>query len=144
MERSIMTWQNKLFSFQGRITRLDYWIYHLGIIFGVAGVAFVVALLGSVFGASDPADAAVVAAIVAGLICLWPLWAISVKRCHDRDKSGWWVLGWSIGGAIPYLGFLISIWSLVELGFLDGTQGSNRYGTSPKGIGDTQVSDVFS
>jgi len=139
-----MTWQYKLFSFEGRITRLDYWLYHLGIVFGVFLIALIAGLVGTAMSGHDGENPALVVGGVALVICLWPLWAVSVKRCHDREKSGWWVLGWTVGGAIPYIGFLISLWSLVELGFLDGTQGPNEYGPSPKGIGNSQLSDVFS
>ena len=71
-----------------------------------------------------------------------------VKRLHDRDKSGWWILLFyltpSVLGSIantseqPLVGFVfgvgsfvISIWALVELGFLRGTVGPNRYGPDP-------------
>jgi uncharacterized membrane protein YhaH (DUF805 family) len=74
--------------------------------------------------------------------------AVGVKRLHDRDKSGWWVLLFllapSVLGSIantseqPLVGFVlglasfvISIWALVELGFLRGTVGPNRYGPDP-------------
>ena len=74
--------------------------------------------------------------------------AVGVKRLHDRDKSGWWILLFylapSVLGSIantseqPLVGFVlgvgsfvISIWALVELGFLRGTVGPNRYGPDP-------------
>ena len=63
------------------------------------------------------------------VVALWSGLAVQVKRWHDRDKNGVWVLI----NLIPIVG---SIWALVENGFLDGTQGPNRYGPSPKGIGD--------
>ena len=47
---------------------------------------------------------------------------IIVKRWHDRDKSGWWVLI----GLIPVIG---ACWTIIECGFLKGTEGSNRFGT---------------
>ncbi|MEI9964107.1 MAG: DUF805 domain-containing protein [Caulobacteraceae bacterium] len=68
---------------------------------------------------------------VVGLILLWPSLANGVKRCHDRDKSGWWMLL----TLIPLIGW---IWWLIELGFLDGTPGSNRFGPSPKGMGGSE------
>jgi len=49
---------------------------------------------------------------------------VQIKRWHDRDKSGWWVLI----NLIPILG---GFWSLVECGFLRGTQGPNRFGPDP-------------
>ena len=61
------------------------------------------------------------------LALLWPSLALQVKRWHDRDKSGWFVLV----NLIPFIGWL---WTLIECGFLDGTQGPNRFGPSPKGI----------
>src|SRR6476660_2683413 len=74
--------------------------------------------------------------------------AVGIKRLHDRDKSGWWILLFyvapSVLGSIantseqPLAGFVlgvasfaISIWGLVELGFLRGTVGPNRYGPDP-------------
>ena len=47
--------------------------------------------------------------------------AIQVKRWHDRNKSGWWVLI----GLIPLIG---GIWALIETGFLAGDDGENRFG----------------
>jgi len=55
------------------------------------------------------------------LIILIPAILIYIKRFHDRDKSGWWVLI----GLIPIIG---ALWLLIELGFLKGTDGPNRYG----------------
>jgi uncharacterized membrane protein YhaH (DUF805 family) len=64
--------------------------------------------------------------VVSGLFVLLALYtsiAVAVKRCHDRDRSGWFLLV----GIIP----LINLWVLVELGFMRGTVGSNRYGSDP-------------
>jgi uncharacterized membrane protein YhaH (DUF805 family) len=58
------------------------------------------------------------------LIIAWPLVAISIKRWHDRNKTGWWL----IITLIPVLG----IWNLVECGFLSGTPGPNKFGPNPK------------
>lgn len=55
------------------------------------------------------------------LIILIPSILIYIKRFHDRDKTGWWVLI----GLIPIIG---APWLLIELGFLKGTDGPNRYG----------------
>ncbi len=58
------------------------------------------------------------------LLIIWPALAISVKRWHDRDKSGWWVLI----GLVPLIG---GLWALIETGFLPGTEGDNQYGPDP-------------
>ena len=57
-----------------------------------------------------------------GLMCLvgYPLLAIHAKRWHDRNKSLWWQLI----SLIPIIG---PIWVSIELGFLKGTKGINRY-----------------
>ncbi len=50
----------------------------------------------------------------------WPGLAIQTKRWHDRNKSGWW----NLIILIPIVG---AIWTTIELGFLKGTPGENRY-----------------
>ena len=55
---------------------------------------------------------------------LWFTLAIGVKRLHDIDKSGWYLLIL----LIPIVNF---IWALYML-FADGTVGPNRFGADPK------------
>ena len=47
--------------------------------------------------------------------------ALTIKRLHDRNKSAWWFLL----AFVPVFG---ALWYLVEVGFLPGTQGANKYG----------------
>ena len=54
------------------------------------------------------------------LLTSYPALAINVKRCHDRGRSGWFLLL----SAIP----LIGLWVAVELYLLGGTAGTNQYG----------------
>jgi uncharacterized membrane protein YhaH (DUF805 family) len=58
---------------------------------------------------------------IVSVLLIWPGLAIQVKRWHDRNKSGWWVLI----QLIPLVG---AIWSFIELGFLKGSEGANKYG----------------
>lgn len=58
------------------------------------------------------------------LVLLWPYLCLHIKRCHDRDKSGWWCLLLFI----PLVGLF---WAIVDLGLLEGTPGDNRYGSDP-------------
>ncbi len=75
---------------------------------------------------------------------IWPSLAISVKRRHDRNKSGWWMLLWMVLSAIPYVGILASLWCLVESGFLaDGTQGPNQFRPRPRAFGGDLVAEAF-
>ena len=74
--------------------------------------------------------------------------SVSVKRLHDRNRSGWWILPFfvlpSLNGRLPDwlsdsifmaptdLAFLIlGIWGFVELGFLRGDRSSDRFGPDP-------------
>lgn len=54
------------------------------------------------------------------VLATWVNVAVTVKRYHDRGKSGCWFLI----VCVPYVG---SIWQLVECGFLAGTPGPNGY-----------------
>ncbi len=52
--------------------------------------------------------------------------AVSVKRCHDRGRSGWFMLA----NLIPLFG---SLWVLVELGVLPADEAGDRHGTETPG-----------
>jgi len=129
-----------LFSFEGRTRRLHFWI--------VAIILWVIsAVLNSIFGGGAAMSAAMMSrdpammtaalshslgvSSIIGLILLWPSLANNIKRCHDRDKSGWWLVAYFLA-SLTVIG---ALWPLIELGFLDGTPGPNKYGPSPKGIG---------
>lgn len=85
----------------------------------------------------DPANAALLLTLfcVSFILYLWATYAVTAKRWHDRDKSGWW----SLIGLIPFG----SIWMLVECGFLKGTDGPNRFGGHPQGIRPDELVTVF-
>lgn len=103
------------------------------------------------------------------LAFLWPTVALSVQRYQDRNRSAWPVLAyyvvlygvdyipasatsWITGldpallQVLPFVGpailFVLGLWFLITLGFMDGTQGPNRFGPSPKGVGDTPYPKV--
>lgn len=101
------------FSFEGRVSRRTWWLYGVAALLGL-GVAMVALLRIAGFGAG-------VAEAVTNLLLLWPALAVSVKRWHDRDRPGWWVLI----ALVPFVGWLVA---LVVNGFLPGTPGTNRYG----------------
>jgi uncharacterized membrane protein YhaH (DUF805 family) len=132
-----------LFGFSGRINRAKYWAA-LGIYFAIV-VIFVVS--GMVL--STVSEAALIALMIGAFIVYIPILissvAVGIKRLHDRDKNGWWLLifyllpgvlsaiGEAGGGAIVFTiaSFAISMWAIVELGALRGTAGTNRYGPDP-------------
>lgn len=108
---------DQLLKFDGRIRRMGWWI---------AGIAM--GLVSTVVENIRDSDTSWVITLVFGIIALI-IWIIgislSVRRWHDLNKSGWWILV----NVIPILGW---IYSLVMLGFMPGDQGSNQYGPPPK------------
>ena len=123
---------NLLFGFQGRVNRARFWYVHLTIL--LAEAAFLAAILIPALLANDPemlANSAVTINLVGALIFIplfWISMAVMVKRCHDRDRTGWFIFIM----LVPLIG---PIWLLIELGFLRGTHGPNRYGPDPLGFG---------
>ncbi len=94
-----MDWTTLLFSFKGRINRGKYWLAIL--IYIVAWIAFVAAAvmwlggfdtdrLFSMVGGALLLWLAAIVLITAGT---WSGIATGIKRLHDREKSGWWILG---------------------------------------------------
>jgi len=108
-----MPLQQILFSFKGRVPRKIYWLYG---VLGMLLFSMMVTVLLAIAGVQERS-----AEVVANLLIVWPAAAITVKRWHDRDKSGWWLLI----NLVPIVGV---IWSLIENGFLRGTEGTNRFG----------------
>jgi uncharacterized membrane protein YhaH (DUF805 family) len=127
-----MPLKDLLFSFNGRIRRSQYWLAAIGLNVGYLVVmGTILVAMAMILRMDAQNEPPAVFWIVYGLSLIPLFWcslAIAIKRWHDRDKSGVMVLI----VLIPIVG---PIWSLIECGFLDGTQGSNRYGPSPKGIG---------
>ncbi|HEY2708358.1 MAG TPA: DUF805 domain-containing protein [Caulobacteraceae bacterium] len=124
-----------LFGFHGRLRRLHYWLAAFGSSFALSTALIITfSVLSAVLGFSQGRTAQPVVISVLCLLALvylvlmfWIGLALQVKRWHDRDKSGVWVLI----GFVPLVG---PLWSLIECGFLDGTEGPNQFGPSPKGI----------
>jgi uncharacterized membrane protein YhaH (DUF805 family) len=180
-----MTLAQKLFSFTGRLNRKPYWIVGLILFALLLAVAFVSVLVSAHMmqaafesGGSleAPTQLTTLLIVGTGLLLTYPSTAIMVKRFHDRDKSGKWVLlllvpalgkmatdllgltgqeiplseynldgtesffeAWQkwmaaewrirpIEFAVGAYVFLVSVWFIIELGFLRGTIGPNRYG----------------
>ena len=113
-----LTPQQIFFSFEGRIARRTWWLYG---VLALLGLGVLLTVLLRVVGLS-----ARTTDIAVNLALLWPSLAIGIKRWHDRDKSGWWMLVY----LLPVLGWL---WGLVENGFLRGSVGANRFGDEVTG-----------
>ncbi len=100
--------------FSGRSTVKQFWT--------VIGINFLISILPTVVPFGGGALLALASAIFL-LIVLLPTLAVAVRRLHDTDKSGWFVLL----NFIPGIGFII----LCVLCSQPGTAGPNRYGSAP-------------
>lgn len=114
--------------FSGRSRRKEYWMFLLGVIIVAIVLAIIEAVLGldgMVGGLYGPLTLLLV------LVIFIPSLAVQVRRFHDQDKSGWFVL----------LGFIPLVGGLIVLVFmlLEGTRGPNQYGPDPKGGGNEEV-----
>jgi uncharacterized membrane protein YhaH (DUF805 family) len=98
---------------RGRVPRKIFWLY--GVLLPVALGAYAHSLVG-IAGIQG----LWIEGILNGLLW-WSALAVSAKRWHDRDKSGWWALV----QFIPVIGW---IWILIENGMRRGTVGPNRFG----------------
>lgn len=145
--------------FAGRSRRKEFWMFQLlniVLMAVLAGPFIVSAVTASAAAGTGPgSDEAIAEALLAGgmglsaigvilygiygLAALIPSIAVTVRRLHDRDMSGWWYLGLAVAGAIPVIGFAASI-ALFVLMVLPGTDGGNRFGPDPK---DPYGEDVF-
>ena len=120
-----------LFGVHGRVNRAKFWLVALGIF--VLEVIIFAVLAGTTAMSTDPQQAmanigpvAGIILFVFGVVALWISIAVAIKRYHDRNKSGWWVL-------IVFVPIIGGLWYLIECGFLRGTPGPNNYGPDPLG-----------
>ena len=130
--------------FSGRSRRLEYWMFQLLnvlVTFTVVAVAFLLegggpaggeTLFGLLFGGVG------IALLLFWLAAIIPGIAVTVRRLHDREMSGWWMVGFIVLSALPLIGILASIAYFVVMA-LPGTQGDNKYGADPKGANYAEV-----
>ncbi|MBR0778869.1 DUF805 domain-containing protein [Bradyrhizobium diazoefficiens] len=166
-----MDWTRYLFRFDGRICRGEFWF---GLVCLLCALTLTLLLVGAViftisdtrsfnldvddvFKVVDPAawrrlhtiGLPLLLSEIAGTgLLLWMYLAISVKRLHDRNKSGWWMMAFFVYPGlyqqfvdrlpdslwiIPFAAAagILPLWALIEIGFLRGTSGANRFGPDP-------------
>jgi len=139
-----------LFSFKGRLNRARYLVVELALL-----ALWVAALYGSSSLVSSPAALSWVVAIP----MIWINMATTAKRLHDRNRSGWWAIAVFVVNRLSYLYYglffglsfgvdisaaremllvmlavalsLLQTWIVIELFFVMGTDGANRFGPDP-------------
>jgi uncharacterized membrane protein YhaH (DUF805 family) len=117
--RSVLT---QYIGFTGRARRSEYWWWALFTVL----VGFAAAILDGVLGTTLGPDNSVtgVIGVIVNLALLLPTLAVAVRRLHDTDRSGWWLLI----GLVPIVGAIV----LLVFFVLDSTPGPNRFGANPK------------
>jgi uncharacterized membrane protein YhaH (DUF805 family) len=104
--------------FRGRAARSEYWFWVL-FVFLLQIVAWLIDM--TVFGFNTTGVNPI--SVIVALATFLPGLAVSVRRLHDIDRVGWWVLL----GLIPVIGWIVLIvWACMR-----GTVGTNRFGSDP-------------
>ena len=111
----------KFADFSGRAPRAEYWWFYLLIIIGYV----VATILDSMLGFGQAVGPYGVIMCLFALAMLIPSLAAAIRRLHDTDKSGWWLLI----GLVPLIGAIVLIVFFVT----QGTVGDNRFGADPYG-----------
>ena len=112
----------KYATFEGRARRKEYWTFAL-INFVVV---FVLSLIDMRLGTFSMEFGVGLLSGLYSLAVLIPIMAVTVRRLHDTNRSGWWFLI----AFVPIVGWLV----IVALACLDSQPGANRFGPNPKGV----------
>jgi uncharacterized membrane protein YhaH (DUF805 family) len=114
-----------LFGFSGRIGRGGWWFAQL------VGILIIGLLFAGALALHDPQKAVqnkdpafLILLLIALLLISTVNICSTVKRYHDRGKSGFWYF-------ISFVPFIGGIWQLIECGFCSGEEGDNQYGPPP-------------
>ena len=107
--------------FSGRSRRKEYWYF---VLFNII-VAIVLAGIDALLGTRSSSSSIGLLSGIYGLAIIIPSLAVTVRRLHDIDRSGWWIFI----NLIPLIGAIV----LLVFAVSEGTPGNNRYGPNPKG-----------
>lgn len=135
MEWMILPYR-RYFDFAGRSRRREYWMFVLFTVLVNVAIDAAFGTRTANYGADNFNVAVAVKGGIGGaisalfsLLSFIPSLAVSVRRLHDQDRSGWLLLL----VLVPFLGWF----ALLVLFCLEGTRGPNRYGSDPKGRVET-------
>ncbi|MEO7655021.1 MAG: DUF805 domain-containing protein [Sphingomicrobium sp.] len=109
----------KYADFSGRASRPEYWWFVLAQIVVLLVAMLLDSMLGTDFGDSGYGFIYMIAA----LALLLPAIAVGVRRLHDTDRSGWWLLI----ALVPLIGAIV----LIVFFASEGTSGDNQFGAPP-------------
>ncbi len=107
--------------FSGRAQRAEYWYFVLFNLIIQIALTVVVGVLGEAV-----ATIGSIALLIYGLAILLPAIGVTIRRLHDTNRSGWWLLI----AFIPLIGIIVLIVFLAT----DSIVGENQYGKNPKEV----------
>ncbi len=103
--------------FRGRASRSEFWWWQLFLLAGG-----IVAALLDIFANSNAFSGSPFTTLF-WVVTIIPDLAVTVRRLHDTDSSGWWIFL----ALIPLIGMLV----LIVWWCLEGSKGYNRFGADP-------------
>lgn len=112
--------------FEGRARRKEYWMFTL------VNFLIMMALQALLFMGAGMNPESTLGLLLSGILGLYalgvfiPSLAVTVRRLHDTNRSGWWVLI----SFVPIIGAIVLLVFLVQ----DSQPGTNQYGENPKGV----------
>ncbi len=106
--------------FSGRARRTEFWMFTLFNM--VAGI--ITSIVDRIIGLGDWSAYGGPITVLYGLAVLLPSLAVAIRRLHDTNRSGWWILL----GLVPLVGFIVLIVFYAQAGNI----GANKYGADPK------------
>ncbi len=106
--------------FSGRARRKEYWFF---VLFNII-ISIVLAVIDGVTGSFSPEAGMGLLGGIYTLAVLIPGIAVSVRRLHDTERSGWWLLI----ALVPLIGAIVLLVFMVQ----DSKPGQNQYGANPK------------
>lgn len=109
--------------FSGRARRKEYWMFVLFNVIASIIVGILDRILGLDFGSGSTSSGGWLSSLYS-LAVLLPTIGVAIRRMHDTNRSGWWILI----NLIPCIGW---IWFIV-LAAQEGTAGDNQHGPDPK------------
>jgi uncharacterized membrane protein YhaH (DUF805 family) len=107
--------------FGGRSRREEFWYF---VLFNII-VGIVLGVIDRLLGTYSSASNVGLLSGIYSLAVLMPSLAVTVRRFHDLDYTGWWILI----GLVPFIGVIV----LLVFAVFEGTPGTNRFGPDPKG-----------
>ncbi|MWP49803.1 MULTISPECIES: DUF805 domain-containing protein [unclassified Gilliamella] len=111
-------------NFNGRARRQEYWMFMLFSFLLNIALSIVSVILVSI--STSLVSVTNIISFVVWAALFLPSLAVTVRRLHDTDRSGWWALV----ALVPFIGAIV----LLVFACMDSTPGSNQYGENPKGL----------